>query len=109
MKYFSLSHQRERPQPDCWWRASGSQGWIPALRSCCFVVIAFGLSGDGQTTRFVIRFPDAYEAKPFVVASSNLPIGMGVTETTPTGCTVTFASPPTAGTDNIEITWMVQE
>ena len=66
-------------------------------------------SGDGQTTRFVIQYPDAYEAKPFVVASSNLPIGMGVTETTPAGCTVTFASPPAAGKDNIEITWMVQE
>jgi hypothetical protein len=66
-------------------------------------------SGDGQATQFKIQFTDAYAAKPFVVASANLPIGMGVTETTKEGCTVTFASPPAAGKDNIEVTWMVQE
>lgn len=66
-------------------------------------------SGDGQATRFQIRFPDAYAAKPFVVASANLVIAMGVTEITQDGCTVTFASPPPAGANNIEITWMVQE
>jgi len=66
-------------------------------------------SGDGQTRQFKIGFPAGYPAKPFVVASSNVPIGMGVTETTPEGCTVTFASPPAAGADNVEVTWMVQE
>jgi hypothetical protein len=66
-------------------------------------------SGDGQATRFTITFSDVYTAKPFVVASANLPIGMGVTETTRGSFVVTFASPPPAGQDNIEITWMAQE
>ena len=66
-------------------------------------------SGDGQATQFRVKFADRFDARPFVVASSNLPIGMGVTETAPDGCTVTFAAPPPAGKDNIEITWMVQE
>jgi len=66
-------------------------------------------SGDGKTTRFTIAFPTAFENAPFVVASSNLPIGMGVTDVAPDGCTVTFAAPPPAGKDNIVVTWMVQE
>jgi hypothetical protein len=66
-------------------------------------------SGDGQATQFTIKFADAYPTKPFVVASSNLPIGMGVTAVTKEGCTVTFAAPPPTGKDNLEITWMVQE
>jgi hypothetical protein len=66
-------------------------------------------SGDGQKVAFSIPFPAKFDAAPFVVASSNLPIGMGVTAVTPDGCTVTFATPPLAGKDNIVVTWMVQE
>lgn len=67
------------------------------------------LSGDGKTTAFSVKFPEAYAAKPFVVASANLPAGMGVTEVTPAGFTVTFAQPPPEGKGNVEVTWMVQE
>lgn len=66
-------------------------------------------SGDGVKLEFTIPFPTAYAAEPFVVASSNLPIGMGVTAVTLEGCTVTFATPPPAGQDNVVVTWMVQE
>ncbi len=66
-------------------------------------------SGDGQQVEFTFQFPSAYAAEPFVVASSNLPIGMGVTAATKDGCTVTFATPPPAGEGNIVVTWMVQE
>ena len=44
-----------------------------------------------------------------MVASANLPIGMGITAVTPAGFTATFASPPPEGKNNVEITWMVQE
>lgn len=67
------------------------------------------LSGDGKTAAFTIAFAAAFPAKPFVVASANLPIGMGVTTVTPAGFTATFAAPPPEGKNNIEITWMVQE
>ncbi|MHB9132896.1 MAG: H-type lectin domain-containing protein [Armatimonadota bacterium] len=66
-------------------------------------------SGDGKTADFTIKFPKAFAAEPFVVASSNLPIGMGVTSVTVEGCTVTFATAPPAGKENIAVTWMVQE
>ena len=66
-------------------------------------------SGDGKTAEFAMAFPAAFEGVPFVVASANLPIGMGVTEVTAQGCTVSFAAAPPAGKDNIVVTWMVQE
>lgn len=66
-------------------------------------------SGDGQATVFSIPFPEPYAATPFVVASANLPLGLGVTEVTREGCRVTFASPPPVGKDNVAVTWMVQE
>jgi hypothetical protein len=66
-------------------------------------------SGDGRTVEFAVKFPSAYGVEPFVVASPNLPIGMGVTAVTKEGCTVTFATPPPAGKDNVIVTWMVQE
>ncbi len=64
--------------------------------------------GDGQTVEFAIKFPQPYAGMPYVVASPNVPIGMGVTEVTPEGCTVTFASAPAAGQE-VVVTWMVQE
>jgi hypothetical protein len=66
-------------------------------------------SGDGNTLAFTIKFPAKFDTAPFVVASPNLPIGMGVTAVTPDGCTVTFATAPPAGKDNVVVTWMVQE
>jgi hypothetical protein len=66
-------------------------------------------SGDGKTVQFHVKFADPCEAAPFVVASSSLPIGMGVTEIGKEGFTVTFAQPPAAGQNNVEITWMMQE
>jgi hypothetical protein len=66
-------------------------------------------SGDGKTTAFTIKFPAAFAAMPFVVASANVPLGMGVTEVTPAGFVVAFAAPPAAGSDNILVTWMAQE
>ena len=66
-------------------------------------------SGDGQTVAFTIKFPAPYASEPFVVASPSLPIGLGVTTVTKETCTVTFATPPPAGKDNVIVTWMVQE
>jgi hypothetical protein len=66
-------------------------------------------SGDGQATQFTIKFPAAFAAPPFVVASANVPIGLGVTRVTPESCTVTFALPPAAGANNVAVTWMAQE
>lgn len=67
------------------------------------------LSGDGKLAAFTIKFPRAYAAAPFVVAGSNLPLGIGVTKVTAEGFTVTFAAAPPAGKDNVEVTWMVME
>ncbi|MHB9025770.1 MAG: H-type lectin domain-containing protein [Armatimonadota bacterium] len=67
------------------------------------------LNGDGKAVEFQIKFTTPFDARPFVVASANLPIGMGVTNVTKEGFTATFATPPPAGQGNIEITWMVQE
>ena len=67
------------------------------------------LSGDGKAARFTIKFPQAHDAAPYVVASANLPIGMGVGDVTPDGFTAAFATPPPAGRENIAITWMVIE
>ncbi|MHB9132635.1 MAG: hypothetical protein ACYDBB_16320 [Armatimonadota bacterium] len=66
-------------------------------------------SGDGKATVYTIPFPVKLDSEPFVVASSNLPIGMGVTAVYAAHCIVTFATPPPAGTKNIVVTWMVQE
>jgi len=66
-------------------------------------------SGDGKTTAFPITFPKPFPAEPYVVASPNLPIGLGVTAVTPADCTVTFATPPPVGKDNVVVTWMTQE
>ncbi len=67
------------------------------------------LSGDGKATAFTIKFPRAYPAAPYVVAGSNLPLGIGVTNVTTEGFTVTFAAAPPAGKDNVTVTWMVME
>jgi hypothetical protein len=66
-------------------------------------------SGDGKTVAYTIPFAAPFAAPPFMVASPNLPIGMGVTAVTAKDFTVTFAAAPPAGTNNIAITWMVQE
>lgn len=66
-------------------------------------------SGDGKATAFTVKFPRAHPAAPYVVAGSNLPLGIGVTQVTPDGFTVTFAAAPPAGKDNVEVTWMVIE
>ena len=66
-------------------------------------------SGDGTKTQFTIKFPIAHPSAPFIVASSNLPLGMGVTATTPQDCVVAFAQAPAAGENNVVVTWMVQE
>jgi hypothetical protein len=67
------------------------------------------MSGDGRTTRFPVKFPTPHETPPFVVACSNLPIGMGIDEVTEKGFQAIFATPPASGQENVKITWMVQE
>ena len=67
------------------------------------------LAGNGNTTVFTVAFPRAYTAPPYVIAGSNLPIGLGVANVTAEGFTVTFATAPPAGKENVEITWMVVE
>jgi len=67
------------------------------------------LSGDGKTTEFAVKFPAAHPAAPFIVASSNQRIGMGVERVAADGFTAGFAAPPPAGKDNVIVTWMVQE
>ncbi len=67
------------------------------------------LSGDGKATSFTIKFPKAHAAAPYVVASSNLPIGMGVADVTAEGFTVVFSAAPAAGQENVVATWMVME
>ena len=66
-------------------------------------------SGDGKTTSFTIKFPHAYATAPYIVASSNCPIGMGVTAVQPDSTTILFATPPPVGKENIVVTWMVME
>jgi hypothetical protein len=67
------------------------------------------LSGDGKTTSFTVKFPGAYAAAPYLIAGSNLPVGLGVTKTTAESFTITFATAPPAGRENVEVTWMVME
>ena len=66
-------------------------------------------SGNGTRKKFSISFPIAFTTTPYVVASANLPIGMGVTAVEGKGFTVTFANPPAKGENNIEITWIVMQ
>ncbi len=66
-------------------------------------------SGDGKTVSFTITFPHPYADVPYVVASPNLPIGMGVSAVGRESATVLFATPPAAGKENIVVTWMVME
>ncbi|MHB9131780.1 MAG: hypothetical protein ACYDBB_11915 [Armatimonadota bacterium] len=66
-------------------------------------------SGDGKMTSFTIKFPKAYRMTPYIVAGSNMPIGMGVSKVTAEQCTVTFAAAPPTGQDNVEVTWMIME
>jgi hypothetical protein len=66
-------------------------------------------SGDGRTQEFAVTLPAVHAAKPFVVASSNQRIGMGVEKVTVDGFTAAFASPPPAGKDNVVVTWMTQD
>jgi len=66
-------------------------------------------SGDGHTNTFTIAFPHPYAVPPYVVASSNLPIGLGITTVSADKVTVLFATPPSAGKENVTITWMVME
>ncbi|OPZ30759.1 MAG: hypothetical protein BWZ02_00608 [Lentisphaerae bacterium ADurb.BinA184] len=67
------------------------------------------LSGDGRTATFTIPFAAPYPEVPHIVASSNLPLGMGVDHVTPEGFSVTYAAPPPAGKDNIAVTWIAVE
>ncbi len=66
-------------------------------------------SGNGKATSFTVAFPQPYAAAPYVIAGSNLPLGLGVSKVAADSFTITFAAAPPAGTDNIEITWMVME
>lgn len=66
-------------------------------------------SGNGTTVAYTIKFPHAYPEAPYLVASPNLPIGMGVTAVKADSATVLFATPPAAGKENIVVTWMVME
>ena len=66
-------------------------------------------SGDGKTTAFTIKFPHPYNEAPYVVASANLPIGMGITDVSTESTTIRFATPPAVGKGNIVMTWMVME
>jgi hypothetical protein len=67
------------------------------------------LSGDGETRTFRIAFAQPFEAPPYVVASGDLPVGMGVAAVETGGFDIVFAVPPPAGEDNIRVTWMAME
>jgi len=67
------------------------------------------LSGDGKATAFTIRFPHPYPVAPYLVAGSNLPLGIGVTQVTAEHFTVNFAATPPRGQDNVTVTWIVME
>ncbi|OPZ85601.1 MAG: hypothetical protein BWY76_01345 [bacterium ADurb.Bin429] len=80
-----------------------------ALRGNALIRGRETFSCDGKAAVFTVRFPRPYPDAPYVVASSNLPIGMGVTGVTVNNFTVTFATPPPAGEKNLTITWIVTQ
>lgn len=66
------------------------------------------LTGDGQQTRFEVAFPAAFAQAPFVVASADGPLALGVQTTQADRFVAVFAQPPAAGT-KVTVTWMAQE
>lgn len=66
------------------------------------------LTGDGQKTQFEVPFPAAFAQAPFVVASADAPLGVGVQATQADRFVAVFAQPPAAGT-KVTLTWMAQE
>ncbi|MCX5660870.1 MAG: hypothetical protein NTW19_14285, partial [Planctomycetota bacterium] len=66
------------------------------------------LVGDGKKTEFEVVFPAAFAAAPFVVASADAPLGIGVQSAKPDRFVAVFAQPPAAGA-KVTVTWMAQE
>ncbi len=66
------------------------------------------LAGDGRKTEFEVVFPIPFAAAPFVVASADLPLGLGVRGVKPDRFLVVFAQPPAADAKAV-VTWMAQE
>jgi hypothetical protein len=66
------------------------------------------LTGDGKKTEFEVVFPAPFNVEPFVVASSDLPLGIGVRAVKPDRFTLVFAQAPGADA-RVVVTWMAQE